>query len=297
VKPVEPPPGSPHLWIVGPGRLGLAIGSALVRRGAVKQVSFSGRHPEPPAHSIFASAPAVSYGGLQAVAQSYPDAVIIAVPDAAISDVDTSLARLNLPTDLPVLHTSGALSSELLTALGGAGHPTGSLHPLASIPDRSEDQAGLIGVWWGLEGDPAALHLASRMVAALDGRSISMDAGAKPLYHAAAVFSSNYVVTLLSVAEQLFVAAGVEPADAREVAMSLAAGAAANCGAMGAEAALTGPIRRGDSGTVRLHLEQLSGPERALYSVLAGRTLEIARGAGLSSDAVEALDQIVQGER
>ncbi|CAN5810573.1 Rossmann-like and DUF2520 domain-containing protein [soil metagenome] len=294
--PAEAAPVSRHLWIIGAGRLGLAIGSALFHRGAVEALSFSGRRAGAPPHPIFTSTPSVSYGGLEAVARSEPQAVLIAVPDTAIADVDDLLSRLRLPTRIPILHTSGALGGDSLSSLRDAGHPTGSLHPLASIPNHSDHRARLFGVWWGLEGQPDALQLASRIVAALDGRPISIDAGAKPLYHAAAVFASNYVVTILSVAEQLLTAANVDPETAREVASALAAGAVANCATMGPDAALTGPIRRGDSGTVRLHLKRLSGSERALYSVLAERTLEIARGAGLSSDAAEALENIVQGE-
>jgi predicted short-subunit dehydrogenase-like oxidoreductase (DUF2520 family) len=293
--PAEVAPVSRHLWIIGPGRLGLAIGSALVHRGVVEALSYSGRSAAAPAHPLFSS-PAVSYGGSAVIASADPQAVLITVPDAAIAEADGLVSRLGLPAGVPILHTSGALSGDHLTLLRSAGHPTGSLHPLASVPDNQDGGARLIGAWWGVEGDPEALRLAGRIVAALDGRSISIDAAAKPLYHAAAVFASNYVVTILAVAEQLFTSASVDPGAAREIASALAAGAVANCARVGPEAALTGPVRRGDTGTLRLHLERLSGSERALYSVLAATTLEIARNAGLSSDAVEALDQIVQGE-
>jgi predicted short-subunit dehydrogenase-like oxidoreductase (DUF2520 family) len=123
-----------------------------------------------------------------------------------------------------------------------------------------------------------------------------MDAGSKPVYHAAAVFASNYVVTLLSVAERLLVQSGVSSVVAREATASLAAGAVENCRERGAVAALTGPLVRGDAGTVRLHLERLSGRERALYSVLAAQTLELAREAGLNPDMAAQLAHLVEEE-
>jgi predicted short-subunit dehydrogenase-like oxidoreductase (DUF2520 family) len=282
-----------HLWIVGPGRLGLAIGSLLLRREAVESITFTGRSSAPPDPVL--DDHRVRFRDTAAVPSDEPTAILITVPDTAIEEVARDLSQRGLSCRIPVLHTSGALAGEPLEALRRAGHPTGSLHPLASVTDATAGER-LVGAWFGVEGDPGARELADRLVSALDGFRLDVDPDQKPVYHAAAVFASNYVVTLLSIAERLLVSSGVQAETAREATAALAAGAVANCRERGAAAALTGPIARGDIGTVRLHLERLSGPERALYSVLAAQTLELARRAGLSPAAAAELANLVEEE-
>jgi predicted short-subunit dehydrogenase-like oxidoreductase (DUF2520 family) len=284
-----------HLWIVGPGRVGLSLGGALLARGVVARITFSGRAGSPPIHPLFDS-PRVDHAPLAAVAGSGASLVLIAVADGEIARVSEELAALRLPSELPVLHTSGALGSELLGGLRELGHPTGSLHPLVSLPDPTNGAPRLVGTWFGVEGEPDAVTVAERIVAGLDGHPLRVASEGKALYHAAAVLSSNYVTTLLAVAERLFLRAGVESEAARQAAVALAGGAVENAGLMGPARALTGPIVRGDLGTVRLHLQQLSASERSLYSVLARHTLDLAREAGLPEEAGAALVNLLEEE-
>jgi len=207
--------------------------------------------------------------------------VLITVPDGRIRSVAERLAHSGLP-QVPVLHTSGVLGPEPLEPLQQRHFPVGSLHPLVSIADPARDAHKLHGAWYGVEGMPAALEVARAIVDALHGRLIRIDPRGKPLYHAAAVFASNYAVALLAVAERVMREAGVEPELARDALTGLAAGAVQNVAAAGPVDALTGPIARGDDETVSLHLARLSGEDRPLYSVLARETLLLARARGLS---------------
>jgi predicted short-subunit dehydrogenase-like oxidoreductase (DUF2520 family) len=147
-----------------------------------------------------------------------------------------------------------------------------------------------------LEGSPAAIEIGKWIVATLEGRVLMVDPARKPLYHAAAVFASNYLVTVLYAAEKLMVDAGVSRADAAQALGRLAEGALHDVAAAGPEAALTGPIVRGDAETIALHLRRLSPEERPLYSELARTAVEIARRKGLPADAVQRLLDTVQGE-
>jgi predicted short-subunit dehydrogenase-like oxidoreductase (DUF2520 family) len=144
-----------------------------------------------------------------------------------------------------------------------------------------------------VEGGGAALGLAERIVHACGGHALRIAPGGKAAYHAAAVFASNYAVALLSVAERLMEQAGVDAADARPALTALAAGAVENVGARGPEAALTGPIVRGDVETVALHLGRLSADERALYSLLGREALRLARRAGLEDAAAERMGALL----
>ncbi|MEX2581785.1 MAG: DUF2520 domain-containing protein, partial [Gemmatimonadota bacterium] len=146
----------------------------------------------------------------------------------------------------------------------------------------------------GAEGDAAAIDLARTWVDALGGRMIRVDAAGKPLYHAAAVLASNYVVALLAVAERIMHEAGVEPDSARDALTELALGAVQNAAAVGPVEALTGPIVRGDAGTVKLHLDRLSVEDRPLYSVLARETLLLAQARGLAPEPTARIADLIQ---
>ena len=284
----------PHLWIVGAGRTGLALGLRLHRAHAVGRLTMTGRRVPPREHPLFrGDPPGAEYRSSIEDAPADADAIVIAVPDGAIAEVAGRLASIDLPPSIPILHTSGSRSTDILQPLAELGHPTGSTHPLAAIAEPISGADRLAGATWGVEGDGAALRFAERIVHACGGHALRIAPGGKPAYHAAAVFASNYAVALLSVAERLMEQAGVDAADARPALAALAAGAVENVGARGPAAALTGPVIRGDVETVALHLERLSADERALYSLLAREALRLARAAGVDAAAAERMGALL----
>lgn len=283
-----------HLWIVGAGRMGLALGLRLHRAHAVGRMTLTGRRPVAPEHPLYAGRPpGAEYRRSIEDAPADPDAIVIAVPDGAIAEVAGRLAAIDLPPSIPILHTSGSRSLDILRPLAERGHPVGSAHPLAAIADPLTGAERLAGATWGVEGDGAAGALAERIIHACGGRVLRIAPGKKPAYHAAAVFASNYAVTLLSVAERLMEQAGVHAEEARPALSALAAGAVENLGARGPAAALTGPIVRGDVETVALHLARLSADERALYCLLGREALRLARTAGLDAADAERMGALL----
>jgi predicted short-subunit dehydrogenase-like oxidoreductase (DUF2520 family) len=283
-----------HPWIIGAGRTGLAMGLRLHRDGAVDRLTVTGRRPSAPDHPLFGE-PGVAYRPAMDGVPEGIGGIVIAVPDGAIGEVADRLASLHPSPELPVLHTSGSRSMDVLAPLSARGHAVGSAHPLAAISDPVDGADRLSGVSWGVEGDGAALDLAERIVAACGGRVLRIAPGGKPAYHAAAVFASNYAVALLSVAEGLMEQAGVHARDARPALTALAAGAVENVAARGPVAALTGPILRGDVETVALHLERLSAAERPLYCLLGREALRLARLAGIDPAAAARLADLLGG--
>lgn len=267
-----------HLWVVGPGRVGRALGRMLEVRGVVEGVHYVGREA------------LKSAGGID----PHPDLVLLTVRDDQIAHAAATIAGLGLSPAV-ILHTSGAFASDILEPLASHGWATGSIPPIVSISDPELDAEKLIGAWYAVEGAAAAVKAAEMLIRALDGHILRLDQEGKPLYHAAAVFASNYLVTLLAVAEGLMERAGADPVDAREALHRLAAGALANVLERGPEPALTGPIARGDVATVERHLVRLSPEERRLYSVLAKETLEIARRRGLEGPTADRLTRILAG--
>jgi predicted short-subunit dehydrogenase-like oxidoreductase (DUF2520 family) len=178
------------------------------------------------------------------------DAVVIAVPDAAIAAVAQQIE----PADTTcVLHLSGATSLRAL-----APHPrTASLHPLAALTG-AESASRLSGAWYAVTGD----RLAEDLVQALKGRSFPLDDHRRATYHAAACVASNHLVGLLGQVERLASLVGV-PAEAF---WGLAAGAVDNVVTTGSpQASLTGPVARGDWATIAGHLASLPADEQVTY--------------------------------
>ena len=256
--------------IIGAGRVGHSLARALTRCGCI--VKLIGRE-------------------VPDVDQS--DLVLIAVPDDAIEEVAGALARSRtVSSGQVVLHTSGLRDRMALAALGSTGAALGSWHPLQTFAAAGGDPGALAGSPAVIEGDARALEAGRWLAGRLHLRPvIEISAAAKPAYHAAAVFASNYLVALAEIATRLGAAAGAGDA-AAEMFMPLMRRTLANCSSTGA-ASLTGPIRRGDAGTVALHLATLTGNDRTLYMSLGRETLRLAREAGLEPDRASAIERLL----
>ncbi|HEY0809673.1 MAG TPA: DUF2520 domain-containing protein, partial [Longimicrobiales bacterium] len=187
-----------NVVIVGPGRMGLALGAALKNAGAVERLIFYGRGMEPPPHPLFDGPDAAEYRvGPQAVA-SGTTILILAVPDARLAEVAYDLSRAGEgPPGCVVLHLAGALTTEALAPLHSVGYPVGSMHPLQAIADPWHSGDRLVGAAYALAGEPAAIKAGRRLVNALNGLPLVIPPNARPVYHASAVVASNYLIALL----------------------------------------------------------------------------------------------------
>ena len=270
--------------IVGAGRAGLGVGLALARAGHTVQV-YSRSAPRlavPPGLS-FSQGPFPEWLSQVAV-------MLLAVPDDAIRQVAGELAsRGVVGASQVVLHLSGVHGREVLEPLASTGAALGSLHPLQSLSDPATAPERLRGALAAIEGEARAVAAASALARDLGLEPVVLAAGAKVRYHAAAVFASNFVVALAAVAERLFQESGLSEAAARQAVGALLGGTAANVRAAGPEAALTGPIARGDVETVRRHVAALDEPRARLYRLLARAALDLARLEDSKRRALEEL--------
>jgi predicted short-subunit dehydrogenase-like oxidoreductase (DUF2520 family) len=289
---------SEQVVIVGPGRMGLALGAALRQAAAVDRLIFVGRAMEPPPHPIFDPAPdqeiAVEYRLGPAPAPAGTTVLILAVPDDALSEVVYDVAMTGpAPPGCAALHLSGALSTDVLTPLHAAGYAIGSMHPLQSVADPWLSGERLFGATFSVSGEPAAIAAARRIASELGGEAIVVPHARRAHYHAGAVFASNYVVALIAAAVRLFEAAGITEEEAVRALLPLVRGTLDNIEHIGLRAALTGPIARGDVDTIRLHLTRLSAEDRALYSALGLEALRLARAAGLDERRADEVEHIL----
>jgi len=259
---------SERLFFVGPGRAGLSLGYALWQSGAVESLTFCGRRPDPPPHPLFIEGVARYVFGLEGPAQG-TTAVFLSVPDLVLPEISMALAAQGeAPGGCVAFHLSGALGTDPLAPLLAQGYGTGTLHPLQTLADPVLGARQLLGIHFALSGDPAALAAARRIVHHLGGSGLTVPVSRRPLYHAAAVFASNYLAGLMAAAGRLMTQAGVPEGEALQALLPLARGSLENLERMGPVLALTGPVSRGDLETIRLHLRTLEPRERSLYAAL-----------------------------
>lgn len=287
-----------QILIVGPGRMGLAIGTALAATGSVRRLVYFGRDAEPPPHPLFAGgAVEVDYLLGPRPVPAETGVVILAVPDSQIADTAQLLAQMGeAPAGCVALHLAGAIPTDPLAPLHAVGYAVGSLHPLQSVADPWTGGDRLVGAAFALGGEPAALAAARRIVSALEGRPLVIPASQRPNYHAAAVLASNYLVTLAATAVRILREIGIDEADALPAILPLMRGTLDNLEDLGLASALTGPIARGDLDTVRTHLARLSPPDRVLYCALGRETLQLALAAGLDAGRAAEIHALLAAE-
>lgn len=208
------------------------------------------------------------------------DIYMIATPDDAIASACAALAQTGLlNAESIVFHCSGALRAAELAQASARGASVASIHPIRSFAAPEQLVSGFAGTFCGMEGDKNALDILDQAFAAIGALTVEIDPEFKGVYHAAAVFASNYLVTVLDVALQAYERAGIPGDVALRLMEPLTRGAVDNVFSLGTTDALTGPIARGDIATaVRQYRVVRAWDERygKLYKQLAKLTSEIA---------------------
>jgi predicted short-subunit dehydrogenase-like oxidoreductase (DUF2520 family) len=266
-----------RLNIVGAGHVGRVLGKLFDGAGAFAVQDVLTR-------SEASALDAVGFIGSGRVARSQAelraaDAWMLAVGDDQIAPVCEALAQRGLLDGALVFHCSGAKASSELDAARRRGALVASVHPVRSFADPAAVAADFAGTFCGVEGDAGALAGLLPVLEAIGARPVAIDAAAKTVYHAASVFASNYLVTVMDAALRAYQAAGIAEPVARELARPLATEALANVFRIGPEAALTGPVARGDMATVarqQAAVEAWDAPTGRLYAALVEATVALA---------------------
>jgi predicted short-subunit dehydrogenase-like oxidoreductase (DUF2520 family) len=271
--------------IVGAGRVGLSLARALRRSGGA--VVVLGRQARQLPDGL---GPLCTEWG---PALSTATVVIVAVPDDMITAVATQLLHTDaIAPRQVVLHTSGLHDRSALAGLNGTGAALGSLHPLQTFVLRDGEPDLVASTPAVIEGDARALTAAREIAESLGMQPIvTLTPEHKAAYHAGAVFAGNYPVVLAAIATKLARDAGAGSA-AATLYLPLMRRALENA-ATGTGTALSGPISRGDAGTVARHLDLLTGLEREIYVALGKEALVLARAAGLDSAAASKIETLL----
>lgn len=216
------------------------------------------------------------------------DVVIIATPDNAIEAAAERLAcHVELSPQTLVLHLSGAKTIQVLQAVTARGALAGSLHPVFAFADVGHSVAHLAGNLCAVEaGEPYAVEILQQLADALGLTAFPMPSEHKARYHAALSAASNFIVTLAAFAQGLLAPLALPETLSRRLIGSLMQQSIDNLGKLPPLQALTGPIVRGDDGTVAAHLAAMTAEEQTAYRVWAQATLDLA-AARLDKESAE----------
>ncbi len=283
-------PARLRVGIIGPGRVGVALGVALTRAGhevtAVAAVSDASVRR---ARHHFAGARIAEPADVIASA----DLVLLTMPDDALPGLISGLAATRATvTGRLLAHTSGRYGTGVLEPVTRLGALPLALHPVMTFTGRSDDLQRMRGISFGITAPDQLRPVAEALVIEMGGEPVFITEENRGLYHAALASAANHLVALVTESCDLLQAAGA--ADPARMLGPLLSAALDNALRLG-DAGLTGPVARGDAGTVARHLEALrdAAPEAlAVYIALARLTADRALAAGLltAPDAERLLD-------
>lgn len=282
---------SERVLIVGAGQVGRGLFGAF-RASGVEVLGLHGRKPSPFTTS----------SGSLPVSIANANTVIVAVRDDQIDDALEELLHERGPTGrgrlaggTVIVHTSGGAEPVLVSQLAGAGLNGGTFHPLVPFANPERAPELLRKAWIGIDGDDHARATSRRLAGSLGARTLDIPPGGKNIYHAAAVMSSNFPVVLAATASRMLTDIGVPERSAQHAVHSLMEGAVSNIADTPPEEALTGPVLRGDTDTVRRHLAALRGDQEAkgLYRRLSLAALTIAHERGADPERLAEIQKLL----
>jgi predicted short-subunit dehydrogenase-like oxidoreductase (DUF2520 family) len=282
--------------IIGTGMVGTAIGY-LLRKAGYKVISIADKSPA-------ALKRALHYTGGEAFrdyreAMQEADYILITTPDDFIWSACQKISLSPAIKGKFVFHMSGAGGLDLLESAKKAGAAIASIHPLQSFSSIDQAINNIPGSYFGITADKKAQRTAKGIVRDLRGIPFFISSDQKPLYHAAACLASNYLVSLMNTVESIYRAIGLNEKDAKKAYLPLVYGSLRNIENSGSISSLTGPIARGDIGTIKKHITAINKnlPQySSLYSSLGLITVKVAQQKGtLNTRQAKAMNHILKG--
>ena len=281
-----------RIAFIGAGTVGTALAVRLKEKGysIVAVASGSLKSAQNLAKMVFGCR---VYADKQAAVDD-AELIFITTPDDAIPKV---VAELKWRPGQMVVHCSGADSVDVLEPARKSGALVGTFHPLQTFANVTRAIENMSGSTFALEGDPKLLPILRQMATDLEGHWIELKPGDKVLYHAAAVMACNYFVTLVKLSTDLWQTFGVSSEQATQALVPLLQGTVNNLEKIGLPNCLTGPVARGDIGTISKHIAALKKAAPAalpVYRQLTLETIPIALAKGrLSPERAEQIRKLV----
>ena len=286
-----------RIGFIGIGVLGKGLALALAACG----YSVAAAHSRSPASSQWLAdriSGCLNYCDPQLLAD-HTDLVFITTPDSVIGQVADSI---DWRPGQAVVHCSGSQSPLILAKSQAQGTLIGGFHPFQTFAglDRPEEAVSrLAGITFAVAGEGWLETFLSDLAADLGGRAVSIPESSRALYHASAVLGCGYLAALLQVAVDSWRLMGFSDREALAALLPLAATTVANIGKQGVAASVTGPVVRGDVGTIDLHLAALcnSPPALRVYQALTAASLPLAAQRGIDAGQLEQIRELIDDDR
>ena len=266
------------LGFIGAGTVGTALAISLNNNG-YRAVAVSSRSHSSARNLAQAISNCHAYDNNQAIADA-AELVFVTTPDDAIAPV---VSQIKWRKGQSVVHCSGADSTDILQPARKLGAHVGVFHPLQTFASTKKALENMPGSTFAIEAEEPLLSTLKDMATALGGHWIEIKASDKVIYHAAAVIASNYLVTLVKLATDLWQTFNIPRQQAVQALLPLIRGTVNNVETIGIPKCLTGPIARGDTGTIIKHLKALQkvAPDLlSAYRELGLQTIPIALAKG-----------------
>ncbi len=286
-----------RIGFLGAGKVATAFGRYLHDHGITIGGYFD-RHPEKTAHACQATRSRAFTTGGDLAKDS--DIIFITTQDDKIQAAcDVLCAEGPIGPDHLMGHMSGVHSSRILESAAELGAATFSLHPLQAFAQEQTAVRDLPNTYFSLESDDPRTEAVEKLLRTTGNLCFRITPDKKSLYHLAACILSNYLVTVMDSGLAALEASGIDPQEGFAAMQPLITGTLANIARSGPAKALTGPIARGDTGTILAHLDALGIPGletvRKLYAFLGLQTLELARKEVLkSTESAEAVRKLLE---
>ena len=283
------------LGFIGAGTVGTALAVLLSKKGY--QVAAVSSRSSTSAENL-----AKQVNGCRAVGSNQDVAdtaelIFITTPDDVIPLV---ASEVQWHPGQSVVHCSGAASTDILEPAEKSGAVVGSSHPLQTFAGVKQAIENMPGSTFAIEAEEPLLSTLKEMATVLGSHWIELEASDKVVYHAAAVFACNYLVTLVKLATDLWQTFSVPPDKATQALLPLIRGTLHNIETIGIPNCLTGPIARGDTGTIRKHIDALQKAAPALlstYRELGLKTIPISQAKGrINEQQAQELESILKAD-
>ncbi len=273
-----------NVTIIGTGALGSALAKALHSNG-IATLSLFNRS----SNSLLSLSAVVKVhitGCFPENIDALGDIIFITTPDQQITEAAEKLALItNDFSGKTIAHCSGTKTSDCLSVLEAKGGAVASFHPIQTFTKKSKAD-DFHGIYFDIEGNKASKGLLNKIAEILGAQAVEIDGKSKPYLHAAGVTASNYLLALLDTAGDIAEMGGIKKKQAQKMLMPLASKTLENARAENdISKALSGPIARGDTGTVADHIDLLknSNDLQKLYKELGVRTVKLAEEKGTIS--------------
>lgn len=285
----------PRVGFIGAGTLGKGLGQAMAARG-YRLVAVSSRSHSS-AQEMAARVPGCrALAGPQEVAD-LSDLIFITTPDGAINQV---ASQVEWRRGQGVVHCSGAASLDILEPAARKGALTGSFHPhqtLACLETPEEAMKRLEGATFAIEGQGWLLGLLEQIASRLEAKAIFLRPEDRAIYHAAGVMVCGCLTALFKAATEMWQAIGVPQEEALSTVLSIVRSTVTNASRAGMEGSLIGPMVRGDTATIRRHMESMEGrvPHLIpLYGALLLESLSLT-GGRVGEERLREMEGLIKG--